>query len=411
MIGRGTRLRPDLFGPGDDKRDFRVFDFCQNLEYFSQPLVPADGSSAPPLGEQIFTARLELLAVFDAVRAFGDERAAVAAILRDAVASMNDENFLVRPHLELVERFRDPKAWESLTVGDLAALAARVAKLPDQLDPEHEEAKRFDVLLLNAQLAALRGEPFERQRTRIVQIASALEDQQTIPVIAQQLDLIQDVQSDEWWVDVSYPMLEDVRRRLRLLVPLIERSKKAVIYADFTDQIGPGAIVELPGTGGAVGSTEFLQFRKKAEHFLKEHLGEGAIAKIRSGAPVTADDITELQRILVAAGIGDEETFAEASLRAGSFGMFIRSLVGLDRAAANAAFAEFLDDKRYSRNQIQFVTLIIDELTARGAVEPARIYESPYDGLAPEGPEAIFVERDLTAIFGIITTIAAAAHA
>lgn len=48
MIGRGTRLRPDLFGPGQDKQNFNVFDFCGNLEYFgasgfSVGLKPRDG--------------------------------------------------------------------------------------------------------------------------------------------------------------------------------------------------------------------------------------------------------------------------------------------------------------------------------------------------------------------------------
>ena len=128
---------------------------------------------------------------------------------------------------------------------------------------------------------------------------------------------------------------------------------------------------------------------------------------MRSGEPLTADDIVDLQRILVAAGIGDDETFAEASDKAGSFGLFIRSLVGLDRAAAKAAFAEFLDDKRYSKNQIEFVNLIIDELTDRGVVEAGRVYESPYDGVAPEGPEAIFVEADLDRIFERIESLTA----
>ena len=123
---------------------------------------------------------------------------------------------------------------------------------------------------------------------------------------------------------------------------------------------------------------------------------------MRSGEPLTAADIADLQRILVAAGIGNDDTFAEASEKAGSFGLFIRSLVGLDRAAAKAAFADFLDDKRYSKNQIQFVNLIIDELTDRGVVEARRVYESPYDGVAPDGPEAIFVAADLDRIFATI---------
>lgn len=210
------------------------------------------------------------------------------------------------------------------------------------------------------------------------------------------------MQHDEWWVDVTYSMLEQMRRRLRLLVPLIERTKKSIVYTNFNDQLGDGTEVELPGIGGSVASAEFAQFRKKAEHFLKEHLAEAAVAKVRSGEPLTAADIDELQRILVAAGIGNDDTFEQASRNAGSFGLFIRSLVGLDRAAAKAAFAEFLDDKRYSKNQIKFVTLIIDELTEHGVVDAARVYESPYDSVAPTGPEALFPGADLDRLFATI---------
>jgi type I restriction enzyme R subunit len=232
-----------------------------------------------------------------------------------------------------------------------------------------------------------------------MQIAGALEDQQTIPVIAGQLPLIQEIQTDEWWTDVTYPMLDEVRNKLRALVPLIERAMRHVVYTDITDDIGESTDIQLPGTGGAIGSTEFRQFRKKAEHFLKKHLGEASVAKVRSGEPLTDGDLADLQRILVSAGIGGDETFAEASRQAGSFGLFIRSLVGLDRVAAKGAFADFLDDKRYSRNQIHFVNLIIDELTTRGVVEARRVYESPYDGVAPEGPEVMFVEEDLDRLF------------
>jgi type I restriction enzyme, R subunit len=409
MLGRGTRLCPDLFGPGDDKTEFNVFDFCQNLEYFSQPLVPAESSGAEPLSERIFKARLEMIQQLETIKAYGDERAQIADVLRNAIASMNKNNFLVRPHLELVEKFGTAEAWESISVGDLAALAESVAALPDQLDPEHVDAKRFDVLLLNAQLSALRGEPYERQRKKVMQIAGLLEDQQNIPMVKEQLKLILAVQADEWWVDVSYPMLEDVRKRLRLLVNLIVYAKKGEIFADFEDVIGEGAIVELPGTGGAVGNTEFVQFRKKARHYLKEHLSEAVVVKVRSGEQITPSDITELQRILESAGIGDDESFAVASEQSGGFGLFIRSLVGLDRAAAKGMFAEFLDDKLYSKNQIEFVNLIVDYLTEHGVVEPGRVYDSPFTAVAPEGPEGLFGSADVTRIFELIDDLMEAA--
>lgn len=408
MLGRGTRLRPDLFGPGDDKTHFAVFDFCGNLEYFSQTMAPADPGVGMPLSEAIFTARLELIATFDtAGDTYTAERADVAGILCETVASMNPENFLVRPHLELVERFADDQAWQAMSVGDLAALADRVARLPTGLEPEHEDAKRFDILLLNTQLALLRGEPYEGARRRIMAIAGALEDQHTIPVIAAHLELIQAIQDDQWWVDATYGMLEDVRRRLRGLVPLIERARKTIVYTDFVDEIGTAQPVALPGTGSTSDENpQFAEFRAKAQRFLADNLALEAVAKVRSGEPLRSDDMAELQRILVAAGIGDDATFAEASIRAGSIARFIRSLVGMDRAAAKAAFGEFLDDKRYSANQIRFVNLLIDELTERGVVDAVRVYESPYDSVAPTGPEGLFADIDLDRLFSTLEALA-----
>ena len=412
MLGRGTRLCKSLFGPGDDKTAFSVFDFCQNFEYFSEELDAAESSGQPPLSEVIFTARLDLLHALDGIADLGDERTEIAATLQQTVASMNPDNFLVRPHLELIERFRTPEAWESITLTDLAALNDRVAKLPDQLDPDDEDAKRFDVVMLEAQLHLLQHEPFERQRKRVIRLASALEDLGTsIPVVDTQMELILDIQNDEWWVDVSYPMLEDARKRLRNLVQLIERIHKTPLYSDFTDSLGDSTKIEMPGTGGAVDGTEFAQFRKKAQRFLADNLADVIVAKVRSGEPLTAADMDELQRVLVAAGIGDTDTFAQASERAGSLGLFIRSLVGLDRAAAKRAFNKFLDDKLYSPNQIRFIDLVIDYLTEHGTIEPGRIYDSPFTSVAPEGPETIFIEADLDDFFDIVRQLHDAAAA
>jgi type I restriction enzyme R subunit len=408
MIGRGTRLSPDLFGLGHNKAEFRVFDFCQNLEYFSQPMVPSTASGVVSLSERIFTTRLDLLGRLDALDSLDDERDEIAGILRERLASMNDDNFLVRPHLELVERFRGLAAWEHPDHAELAALRSDIARLPDQLDPEHEDAKRFDVLVLNAQLATLGGEPFERERTRIVRLASGLEDIGHIPAVAHHLALIQAVQADEWWVDASYQMLEDVRCKLRLLIPLIERIRRGQVFSDFEDTIGEGERIVLPGTGGAGGgTTDFAQFRRKAESFLRDHLGEAAVAKVRSGEPLSSTNVADLQRILVAAGIGDDESFAEASERAGNFGRFVRGLVGLDRAAAKAAFNAFLDDRRYTRKQIEFVEIVINELADQGVVEAGRFYESPYSGLAPTGPEDLFSPADLDDLFAQLEAMSA----
>ena len=65
MLGRGTRLCPDLFGPGKDKQFFYVFDYCQNLEFFKQNPEATEGGLGESLGKRLFKARLELIGQLD----------------------------------------------------------------------------------------------------------------------------------------------------------------------------------------------------------------------------------------------------------------------------------------------------------------------------------------------------------
>ncbi|GIZ95568.1 hypothetical protein TTY48_01800 [Tsukamurella sp. TY48] len=103
MIGRGTRLRPDLFAPGDHKKNFFVFDFCGNLEYFSEDLPGSEGSTQKGLSQRLFEARVGL-AVALKDRAPEVKRATVDAV-HEFVAGMSDANFLVRPHRRSVEKY------------------------------------------------------------------------------------------------------------------------------------------------------------------------------------------------------------------------------------------------------------------------------------------------------------------
>ncbi len=399
MIGRGTRLCPDLFAPGDDKSEFLVFDYCGNLEYFSIDAPATDGASQRSLSERLFSTRVEMIAAMDRDGVHVDDRGELAELLRDTIASMHHGNFQVRRRLWLVEKYSAAEAWADVdgVAEDKAELMADVAGLPDQMDPEHEDAKRFDLMVLNTQLGILNHEPWEPFRNRIMAICGILEGQGAIPAISEQMSLIIDVQTDEWWTNVTHQMLEQMRRKLRGLVQLVPRRSRAVVTTDIEDEMGDALSVDF------VPATPFAEFKKRTEAWLAEHLGDAAVAKVRSGEPLTADDEAELQRLLVAGGIGDDDSFAEASERAGSLAMFVRSLIGLDRAACQAIFADFLDDKRYSSPQIRFVQMLIDELTLRGTVEASRLYDQPYMGLAPSGPEALFPNTDDTdRLFGTL---------
>lgn len=78
---------------------------------------------------------------------------------------MNLDNFIVRPKRRVVEKCKQAAAWAVLSAEDRFEASTEIAGLPSELEAEVEAAKRFDLLLLNLQLALLRHEPgFERLR-------------------------------------------------------------------------------------------------------------------------------------------------------------------------------------------------------------------------------------------------------
>lgn len=398
MIGRGTRLRPDLFGPGQDKTEFLIFDFCQNFEFFNQNPDVTDGTTGRSISQRLFQARVEIAgAILDAPPEERDERldrlsADHRERLKNEVDGMTLDNFLVRPKRRAIETFQQPGAWEALSTEARETLINELAGLPSSLVDNDTAARQFDLIVLNGQLALLRRDAsFVRCKEKVMAIAAKLETLGNVPMVAAAMALILDVQTEEYWQDIDAWTLEQMRRRLRDLVRLIEGEDRVLVYTDFTDEIGEGSTIELPAAD--VG-TDRVRFQMKAQAFLKRHLNHLTIQKLRRNEQLTPQDLAELERILVEE-VGATDADLDEARDAGGLGLFVRSLVGLERDAAKAALAGFLSGRNLNANQIEFVNLIIEHLTERGAMDPRRLYESPFTDFDAMGVSGVFHQGDV----------------
>jgi type I restriction enzyme R subunit len=391
MTGRGTRLCPDLFGPGTDKDHFLIFDFCQNFEFFDQNPDLAEGAVGDSITRRLFVARVELIAELDRAEAADAElRGATAERLHREVAAMSIDNFIVRPHRRVIERFKATDAWESLTDSDRRELVDQVAGLPSAFVDDDLAAKQFDLLALASQLALLRSEArYAGYQQRIRRFASDLEALANIPAVGQQLELIQEIQTDEFWQDITPQMLETVRVKLRELIKLIPPSERKIVYSDFEDEIG---LPEVAPIGDASVGTDSGRFKMKVRRFLEKHEDHLALQKVRRAEQLTPTDVAELERMFLDEGIGDEAMLG--AVRAEGFGLFLRKFLGLDRRAAKAAFSEAFDLGRLTANQIQFIDLIINHLTEPGVIDPGLLYESPFTDLDDQGLSGVFPAED-----------------
>lgn len=226
---------------------------------------------------------------------------------------------------------------------------------------------------------------------------------QAIPAVQAELPLIQELQTGEFWKDITVAMVERVRRRLRGLIQFIERRSSKPVYTVLDDEIGEATPIALADFSTGI---NLAQYRRKVEAWIRANEHHVAIAKLRHNRPLTPTDLAELERFVYEAPeVESRERFEQSFGNEQPLPLFIRSLVGLDRGAAKEAFARFLDDSRYSSQQIRFVEMIIDRLVSNGVIEPGQLYEPPFTGIHYEGLDGAFGDADADAIIGTLAQI------
>ncbi len=410
MLGRGTRLCPLLFGISD-KQNFKVFDFCQNFEYFELNPDGAPDNLQKSLSEHIFNQRLQLATQLYQINDSNPQHRQALESLRDytlnllhhQVSGMNLDNFIVRPLRQSVEKFMPREVWNSLTDSHIQELCTKIASLPTESNPinsdeiDEELAKRFDATVLQMQIQCLQTKKLpETLRLNLMQIAEKLEAKVAIPEVAAHLTLLQDMQSDDYWQHITLPLLEEIRRKLRRLIQFLDAKDKKPVYTNFADEMGAMEVKEVAAVYHA---NNLAQYRKKVEAYIKSHEDQLTIQKLKRNLPITATDLKVLEDILFqASGIASKQDYLQTIADTKELGVFVRELVGLDRVAAKEAFAEFLNDTLYNATQINFINRIIDYLTVKGVMEASALFESPFTDMHEASVYGFFEHQQVSRI-------------
>lgn len=362
MIGRGTRLCPDLFGTGLDKENFRIFDFCANFEFFRVNERGKEVKNAPSLTEKLFNVKVDLIKELQHIdyqeENYTDYRNGLIGGLVAGIKQLNRDSFKIKQHLRYVDRYGGEEAWTSLGAVDVMEIKEHIAPL---IIPslEDELAKRFDYLMLTVELAKILGKPAVKAKDNIVRTASALSGLGTIPQVLAQKSIIEKIQTDDFWIAADVLEYEQVREALRDLIKFIEKAASKVYYTNFTDEI-----LKIVENEGEYNIYNLQSYKKKVNKYLREHEDNIAIFKLKNNKPITRMDIKALEQILwgeVGSRADYEKDFGDTPLA-----ILVREIVGLDQKAANEAFSEFINDESLDSKQIRFLKTIVDYIVKNG---------------------------------------------
>ncbi|MBA2938212.1 DEAD/DEAH box helicase family protein [Paenibacillus sp. CGMCC 1.16610] len=402
MIGRGTRLCENLFGPNQHKTHALLFDMCGNVEYFDAFQEGEDeGSKVISLSEQLFEQRSELIYELHKTQQYPDLMNATISYVTNQLEQMDEHHFTIRPHLSTVIKYRQSENWISLSEGIKAEVISTLA--PIVYEDVTEEKKRFDLLMLRLQRSVLGVTSIGKRNSyinKLISIGTQLltKDKQNIKEIKDHLPLLKKITTTEFYNETNVSELEHVRLVVRELLALLDTEQRTILYTNFTDELQSDEEVDLPK------SSDFSAYRKHVCDYIFKHQDHIAIQKLRKNKPITGYDVSSFASMLFNEQIGTQEQFEKlfGGKGAASFGSFVRELIGLEQDAAQEAFANLLSKTNLNPNQIHFINLIIEYLTKNGNLDPGKLMDEPFIHLHQEGVYGMFEEAEVDEIVQVV---------
>ena len=395
MIGRGTRLCPGLLD-GKDKDKFYIFDFCGNFEFFrmnkgrpTANMIALQGAIFHLKAQIAF--KLQDLA-YQTTDLIAFRKTLVEEMVRK-VQELNKDNFAVRQHLKYVERYAEPDSYNALTYEDTLLMGQELAPL---ITPEEDDAKalRFDALMYGIELAYLAGKKYAKARSDLFKKVSAVASVANIPEIMVQAELIDKLLHTDYVETAGINEFEHIRENLRDLIKYIPVSK--VHYdTNFDDEI-----LSVDWKESELENDDLKNYKAKAEFYVRQHMNDVVIAKLKSNVPLTAEDVQALEKALWNE-VGTKQDY-EAEYGQKPLGEFVREIVGLDMNAAKEAFAQYLNDASLDSRQIYFVNQIVEYIIHNGMMKDLSVLqEAPFT----DHGSIVEVFTDLTVWMGIRNTI------
>ena len=410
MIGRGTRLCKNLFGPGNDKQYFLIIDHWNNFSYFSMTPEGKEPNVTLSVPERLFEARLKR-AEAALLSNNADVIEKTIKELQGDIGDLPKNSVVVKEKMRAIAQTEEPTYWAGFgeqTIQDLRKniLPTMRVRLAEDLD-----AVRFDIDIIELETALLKADSdvAEKIQERILEKVKELP--LTLNQVRAKESAITKIKGPKFWKEANFESLETARKELRNIMKHRTRVPGDIEKLDIADQILIRDTVEF---GPEMERSTTAEYRKKVEEKILNLLTTNEVLqKLKRGEELNAYDLESLTKLLRSQDpyVTEELLQRVYDNHTAHFIDFICHILGLRKLQTRTEIvSKKFDDFIASHNdlkadQIQFLMLIKSFFLDLGRVEREDLIGPPFTNINPQGIRGVFSPNQLNQVLSLIEQI------
>ncbi|EIJ41339.1 helicase, type I site-specific restriction-modification system restriction subunit [Beggiatoa alba B18LD] len=403
MIGRGTRLCPNLFGAGKDKSEFLIFDHYSNFDFFEQAYQEPEDTGSKSLLQITFETRLAF-AKSALSRNHAQAFDIAIGLIRADINDLPSDSIAVKRVQRLIHELQQTPLLQQFTATTQNQLEKHIAPLMSNRVLHDRHATAFDKLI--AQLASCfieKASCFEVYKARLLNELDSLAV--NIQAVRQKDKLITEIRHEYFWQTLTIPALERVRMELRGIMKYSQATPSSSFSIPSTSTADAG-IEEVEREMQIIGADQAQLYQAKLKKILKEMAKNNpALQKIRNNEPINETDLKMLTSTLLTThptvslkALNDfyERTATELHLT-------LQELVGIDEQAIDKHFSDFLlQHPTLTAQQTKFIRLLKNHIAQFGSIKIETFYEPPFTSLSEQGIDGVFQKTDIDMLFNVL---------
>ena len=403
MIGRGTRLRPNLFGEGKHKSEFLIFDHYGNFDFFEQEYEEPEDKGGKSLLQTTFEARLEL-----AKAAIKQNHAAAfdtaIELLRADINDLPESSVAVKRELRAVHQLQQSDQLQRFDAQTQQLLANTIAPLMSARVLRDKHATAFDKLIAAIERCLVENAScFEDGKITLLEEIDKLAI--NIQAVRQKDTLIAEVRSADFWLNANVGKLERARQELRGIMKY-RKSGEGVLYSTPGTRAADGGMQVAERQIKIPGANEAMIYRHRLKDILDGMLAANpTLQKIHKGEPIAEQELNSLTSTILTThpGISLQVLNEFYGRTASELQLTVRELIGLDVQAIEQHFAQFLHTHpSLTAQQVRFMNLLKSYIAQHGSIVIEKLYDAPFSSISHEGIDGVFAPADVGVLVAVL---------